>query len=213
VDPHSRRTPGGPTATEIGTSIDVNDDLLRHGAHLSGTREIHATREISDHEIWTSTARDAIREMALLQQALRILTPRLSAMGNHIAAEAAYEGGVALQDVAGTSTTMTETDTMIHVIGCQTSGIDSEAGRLPDDQRETYERSEISIEGTAMTGGFLESTTLTLARQALRNLGCEHWTRTVAKVLLTHVIFQVHLQDQRHTHPTMHLHPIGWVRK
>jgi hypothetical protein len=199
--------------TGIVTSIDVNDDLLRHGVHRSGTCETHASKGILDREIWMSTVRDAIREMALLQQAPPILTLRLSAMGNHIAVVAAYEGEVASQDAAGTSTTMTETDTMTHVIGCQISGIDSEAGRLPGGKRETFERSETSIGGTAMTGGLLGSTTLILARQALRKLRYEHWTRIVAQVLLTHVIFQVHLQDLRHTRPTMHLRQTGWVRK
>jgi hypothetical protein len=139
--------------------------------------------------------RDVIRETALPQQAPRTLTLRLLALGNRtVAVATSDEGGVVLQDAAGIFT-MTETDTMTHVIGCQSNGIDSGVGRLLDGKSGMFEKSETLIGGTVTTGGFLESTTLTLALQALRNPGYEHWTRIVAQVLLTCVIFQGHLQD------------------
>jgi hypothetical protein len=139
----------------------VNDDLLHHDGHLFGTRETHATREILDPEIWMSTVRDVTRETAPPRQALRTLILLLLVLGHLIVAvETSDEGVEALQDVAGTSM-MTETDIMIHVTGCQSNVIDSEVGRLPDGKSETFGKSETS------TGGFLESTTLTLAQQAL----------------------------------------------
>jgi hypothetical protein len=88
---------------------------------------------------------------------------------------------------------MTEIDTMIHVIVSQSERTDREAEVRLDDQIEMGEMTESSIEETATTGGLLiESTTLTLAQQALRNLGYGPWTRIVVQVLPISGIFPGH---------------------
>lgn len=132
-----------------------------------------------------SIALDAIRGMALFQQAQRTRTPLSLEQPRRIAAEVLGEVEVDLPDEVGISTTMTETDTTIHVTGYQSvRRIDREAGPLLDVKSGTSGKSEISTVEIATTEGFPESMTLTLARQVLRNPDCEHSTPTVDQVHL-----------------------------
>lgn len=90
---------------------------------------------------------------------------------HHIAVAVLEEGVVALRDVVGTFMT-TEIDIMIHVIVFRSARIDREAGARRDDQNGMCEMTETSTGETATTGDLpIESTTLILAPQVLRNLG------------------------------------------
>lgn len=154
-----------------------------------------------------STALDAIREMALFQQAQRTRIPLSLEQLLRTAAGALGEVEVDLPDEAGISTmTETETDIMIHVTGYQSvRHIDREAGPLLDVKSGTSGKSETSTEEIAMTEGFPESTTLTLARQVLRSPDCEHSTPTVDQVPPILDISQAHPRAPRHIPLTMRL--------
>lgn len=130
-----------------------------------------------------STAHGAIHGTALLPQVPRILTPLLLALPRRIAAEALAEGEAASRDVVGISTVMTETGITIHVTEYQNvHPIDPEAGPLLDARKGTFEKSVTLTEETVTTDVSPESMILTLALQVLRNLVCEHSTRTVDQV-------------------------------
>jgi hypothetical protein len=92
-------------------------------------------------------------------------------------------GEVALLDAAEPSTTMTGTDITTRVIALQNEHIGHEVGRPQDAKRGTSGKTVTST--GAMIEDFSESTTPTLAQQALRNPDYEPWTHTEAQVLLT----------------------------
>lgn len=117
---------------------------------------------------------------------------------------------VASQGAAETSTTMNETDTMIHVTASQSGRIGRAAARRPVAEKGMCETSETLREEIAMIAGLFQgSTTLTLAQLVLRSLDYGPWIPIVARVPLTYAISQGHLQVQYRTCPIIHLHRTG----
>lgn len=159
------------------------------------------------------TAHDATRETALPPRVQRI---RILLLVPHprIAAPASVVDEVASRDVAGTFTRMTVTGTTTHVIEYRNAHpTGREVAHLLGVKSGMFETTVISTGETATIGDSLESTTPILARRVLPSPAYAHWIHTVAQVLLICDIFQVHLQDPRPTHRTMHLPRIDWVRK